>query len=184
MPNTMCPRANLGPSSTAASAARSACGSSPANTLTIARAKWAYGLRASSLIDSSAACIPSCGSVSGFFWSAGEEVLAIGTLEHADAIANLGDIVATPGLDLLFIGPGDLATSMGLKGKQEAREVQAVIAVMETAVLNSSVVLGGVAPTVDAANAMIARTYRALVLGFDSSLLERGVSSALVGIRR
>jgi 4-hydroxy-2-oxoheptanedioate aldolase len=115
---------------------------------------------------------------------ADDEILAIGTLEHADAIGNLQEVVTTPGLDLLFIGPGDLATSMGFKGRPETPEVQAAIAVMETAVRNSAVVLGGVAPTAESANAMIERGYRALVLGFDWSLLQRGITSAIAGIER
>jgi hypothetical protein len=110
--------------------------------------------------------------------------LAIGTIEHANAIDNIGEIVTTPGLDLAFIGPGDLATSMGFKGRPDAPEVQAAIAVLEAAIVNSPVVLGGVAPTADAANSMIARGYRALVLGFDWSLLQRGIASALNGIVR
>ena len=44
---------------------------------------------------------------------ADDEVLAIGTLEHIDAVNTIGDVVSTPGLDVVFIGPGDLATSMG-----------------------------------------------------------------------
>jgi hypothetical protein len=48
----------------------------------------------------------------------------------------------------------------------------------------SNVVLGGVAPTADQANAMMARGYKALVLGFDWSLLQRGIDSVLDGIRR
>lgn len=123
-------------------------------------------------------------SMQEYLAHADDDILAIGTLEHADAIGNLHEIVATPGLDLLFIGPGDLATSMGFKGRPETPEVQAAIAVMETAVRNSPVVLGGVAPTVDAANAMIERGYRALVLGFDWSFLQRGIASTLGGIRR
>jgi 4-hydroxy-2-oxoheptanedioate aldolase len=115
---------------------------------------------------------------------ADDEVLAIGTIEHANAIDNIGEIVTTPGLDLAFIGPGDLATSMGFKGRPDAPEVQAAIAVLEAAIVNSPVVLGGVAPTADAANSMIARGYRALVLGFDWSLLQRGIASALNGIVR
>jgi 4-hydroxy-2-oxoheptanedioate aldolase len=36
-----------------------------------------------------------------------DEVLAIGTIEHIDALKSIGEIVRAPGLDLLFIGPGD-----------------------------------------------------------------------------
>ena len=68
----------------------------------------------------------SCASGKATLWSFGfdtfarlDEVLAIGTFEQIDATANIGDIVPTSELDLLFIGPGDLATSMGFKGRGE-----------------------------------------------------------------
>ncbi|WP_321939533.1 HpcH/HpaI aldolase family protein [Paraburkholderia sp. J8-2] len=115
---------------------------------------------------------------------ADKEVLAIGTIEHVDAIGNIGDIVATPGLDLVFIGPGDLATSMGHRGKTDLPEVQAAIAQLEAPILKSQVLLGGVAPNADLANAMIARGYRAIVVGMDWSLLQRGIASAVDGIHR
>jgi 4-hydroxy-2-oxoheptanedioate aldolase len=113
---------------------------------------------------------------------ANANVLAIGTVEHVDALSNIDEIVGTPGLDLLFIGPGDLATSMGLK--VGAPEVQQVIDELERAIAKSPVMLGGVARSAEMANAMIARGYRALVLGFDWSFLQRGVASALEGIAR
>lgn len=54
---------------------------------------------------------------------ADEEVLAIGTIEHIDAVRSISEVVATPGLDLVFIGPGDLATSMGFKGRTDHPDV-------------------------------------------------------------
>jgi len=115
---------------------------------------------------------------------ADDEVLAIGTIEHIDAIGTIGDVVATPGLDLVFIGPGDLATSMGFKGRADHPDVQAAIKRLEEPIRTSPVMLGGVATTPEQANAMIARGYRALVLGFDWSLLQRGIASAIDGIGR
>ena len=115
---------------------------------------------------------------------ADEEVLAIGTVEHIDALATISDVVATPGLDLVFIGPGDLATSMGLKGRGEDPRVQDATRKLEDAIRGSSVLLGGVAHSVERANEMIARGYRALVVGFDWSLLQKGIAGAIEGIRR
>lgn len=115
---------------------------------------------------------------------ADEEVLAIGTVEHIDALATLSEVVATSGLDLVFIGPGDLATSMGLKGRVDDPTVQEAVRKFEDAIRGSPVLLGGVAHTVDRANEMIARGYRALVLGFDWSLLQRGIAAAIEGVRR
>lgn len=115
---------------------------------------------------------------------ADDEVLSIATIEHVAALETITDVVATPGLDLAFIGPGDLATSMGHRGRADHPEVQAVAGRLEEAIRGSRVVLGGVAPTPDQANAMIARGYRALVVGFDWSLLQRGAAAALAGVSR
>jgi 4-hydroxy-2-oxoheptanedioate aldolase len=50
--------------------------------------------------------------------------------------------------------------------------------------LKSGVPIGGVARTAEAANAMIARGYVALALGFDWSLFQRGIAASLEGIKR
>ena len=113
-----------------------------------------------------------------------DEVLCIATIEHVDALRTIREVVATPGLDLAFIGPGDLATSMGHRGRADHPEVQDVALRFEEAIQGSTVVLGGVAPTAEQANAMIERGYRALVVGFDWSLLQRGIAGAVSGVRR
>lgn len=115
---------------------------------------------------------------------ANDEVLAIGTIEHVDALTSIADVCATPGLDLAFVGPGDLATSMGLKGQPDHPSVQDAIRRFEASIAASPVILGGVAPTAEQANLMIARGYRALVVGFDWSLLQRGIASVVDGIKR
>jgi 4-hydroxy-2-oxoheptanedioate aldolase len=120
----------------------------------------------------------------GYLEAADAEILCVVTIEHVDAAAQIGEIVGVPGIDLAFIGPGDLATSLGLRGRVDHPEVAAAIARAETGILASEVVLGGVARTAEQANAMIERGYRALVLGFDWSLLQRGIDASMEGIRR
>lgn len=44
---------------------------------------------------------------------ANETVLAIAMIETAEAVENLDDILETPGLDAVYIGPSDLAMSLG-----------------------------------------------------------------------
>lgn len=123
-------------------------------------------------------------SMRDYLERADQEVLAIGTIEHIDALRTIREVLATPGLDLVFIGPGDLANSMGLKGQADHPTVHAAIDQLESAILESSVVLGGVAPSTERANEMIARGYRALVVGFDWSLLQRGIASIVDGVKR
>ena len=115
---------------------------------------------------------------------ADDEVLAIGTIEHIDAIGKIDEIVTTPGLDVAFIGPGDLATSMGHRGRVDHPDVQAAMKTLEEAIRPSQVVLGGAATTLEQISAMTKRGYRALVVGFDWSLLENGINAVLSGIPR
>lgn len=50
--------------------------------------------------------------MAAYIEAANEEILSIVTIEHPDAVRNIDEIAAVPGLDLAFIGPGDLAMSL------------------------------------------------------------------------
>ena len=59
--------------------------------------------------------------------------LVIGMIETLDAIAKLDEILAVDGIDVLFIGPGDLSQSMGYLpsvplGHERPQEVQEAVA--------------------------------------------------------
>jgi 4-hydroxy-2-oxoheptanedioate aldolase len=123
-------------------------------------------------------------SMVDYMRAANTDVLAIVTIEHPEAVRSIDEIVSTPGIDLAFIGPGDLATSLGHYGEPDHPEVQAAMTATEAGILRSNVLLGGVARSVDQANRMVDRGYRALVLGFDWSLLQRGAAAALDGLHR
>ena len=83
-----------------------------------------------------------------------------------------------------MIGPCDLATSIGKHGKPDDPEVIALMRRAEEGILKSGVPIGGVARTAEQANAMIARGYRHVSLGFDWALLQRGAAGVLDGIGR
>jgi 4-hydroxy-2-oxoheptanedioate aldolase len=44
---------------------------------------------------------------------ANDEILVVIMIEHVDGIANAEEIISTPGIDAVFIGPNDLLNSMG-----------------------------------------------------------------------
>lgn len=48
-------------------------------------------------------------------------------IETATAVEHVDAIAATPGIDAIFVGPSDLAASMGLLGQQEHPEVVAAV---------------------------------------------------------
>jgi len=53
-----------------------------------------------------------------YFDSADRNMMTIVVIEEASAVANIEEIAATPGIDVLFIGTSDLSFSLGLRGRQ------------------------------------------------------------------
>jgi 4-hydroxy-2-oxoheptanedioate aldolase len=53
---------------------------------------------------------------------ANAEVLALAMIETADGLANVAEIVATPGLDGVYIGPSDLSLALGGKPDQDSQD--------------------------------------------------------------
>jgi 4-hydroxy-2-oxoheptanedioate aldolase len=123
-------------------------------------------------------------SMGDYMASADDDMICMVTIEHVEAVERIDEIMATPGIDVAVIGPGDLATSINKRGLIDDGEVQALIARAEAGILKSGVPIGGVARSVEQANAMIARGYLALALGFDWSLFQRGITASLEGIKR
>lgn len=59
------------------------------------------------------------------YFQAANQALVILGLEGLEALAQLDDILAVPGVDLIFIGPYDLSQNLGLPGQIEHPEVTA-----------------------------------------------------------
>jgi 4-hydroxy-2-oxoheptanedioate aldolase len=123
-------------------------------------------------------------SMADYMASADDDMICMVTIEHVEAVERIDEIMATPGIDVAVIGPGDLATSINRRGLIDDGEVQSLIARAEAGIMKSGVPIGGVARTAEQANAMIARGYLLLALGFDWSLFQRGIAASLEGIRR
>jgi 4-hydroxy-2-oxoheptanedioate aldolase len=123
-------------------------------------------------------------SMRDYMRAANRAVLSIVAVEHIDAVNRIDEIVAAEGIDVIVIGPGDLATSMGLLGQIDHPDVQAAIRAAEKVVLKSGVALGGVAFSSEQANRMIDQGYRSIYFGFDWSMLARGAAAVLDGVRR
>ena len=123
-------------------------------------------------------------SMADYMASADDDIICMITIEHVEAVNRIDEIMATPGIDVAVVGPGDLATSINKRGLTDDPEVTALIARAEEGILKSGVPIGGAARTATQANAMIERGYLALALGFDWSLFQRGIAASLEGIKR
>jgi 4-hydroxy-2-oxoheptanedioate aldolase len=123
-------------------------------------------------------------SMGDYMATADDDMICMITIEHAEAVDRIDEIMATPGIDVAVIGPGDLATSINKRGQIDDPDVQALIKRAEEGILKSGVPIGGAARTAEQANAMIDRGYLVLGLGFDWSLFQRGIADAFKGIKR
>jgi 4-hydroxy-2-oxoheptanedioate aldolase len=123
-------------------------------------------------------------SMADYMAAADDDMICMITIEHVEAVNRIDEIMATPGIDVAVIGPGDLATSIGKRGLIDDPEVQALMTRAEEGILKSGVPIGGVARSAEQANQMIDRGYLVLALGFDWSLFQRGIAASLQGIKR
>ena len=70
----------------------------------------------------------------GYHDSADRNVMVVAVVEQVSALEDIDQIASTPGLDVLFIGTGDMSFSMGLRGQQQdARVEEAARAVLGAA---------------------------------------------------
>ncbi len=60
-----------------------------------------------------------------------ENVVIIAQIEHFEAVNNIEEIIATPGIDGVFIGPYDLSGSMGIPGEYNNLDVVKAIKEVE-----------------------------------------------------
>lgn len=92
-----------------------------------------------------------------------EEMLTLIQFEHIDALAELERIVQTPDLDVLFVGPNDLAQSMGFPGEPGREEVTRIADQAVAIAKAAGVRTGTTAFTPAAAQAALARGFDMVV---------------------
>ena len=91
---------------------------------------------------------------------------AVLLVETADAIANIDDIAAVEGIDLLVPAQFDLSTDLGISGQFDHPDFQAAIAKVEEAAKRHGIPLGNVALAPEQAAGLFAKGYR-VICGFD-----------------
>ncbi len=116
--------------------------------------------------------------------NANRAVIPMVQIEHIDAVKNLDEIVAVPGLGAAMIGPNDLSGSMGLMGQTSHPDV---VAVMETVVhkcREAGLPVGaGLADNPDLLIEWIDKGLNWVVMGVDWLLLMNSAESVLRRIR-
>jgi 2-keto-3-deoxy-L-rhamnonate aldolase RhmA len=119
------------------------------------------------------------------YWKrANEEILVVIQIETATAVAEIEDIVKIPGIDVLFIGPADLSTSLGYLGNPGAPAVQAAMERVEVAAKSQGIALGNITRSWDQARELYKRGYQFLTLCSETALLVQGAQEVLARFTR
>ncbi len=84
------------------------------------------------------------GRLSGaeFCRAANESMIVIVQIEHVDAVANIDEVLAVPGLTAIVIGPNDLAGSLGCMGEPHQPKVREAIELVVGRARRASVPVG------------------------------------------
>ncbi|WP_166980934.1 HpcH/HpaI aldolase family protein [Paramicrobacterium fandaimingii] len=111
--------------------------------------------------------------VEGYLASADDAVSLYVQIETAEAVANAREIAAVHGVDGVFIGPADLAASMGHLGEQGHPEVVDAVetTIRDLTELGVSVGINAFAPA--AASRYLEQGVRFILVAADVSLLAR-----------
>ena len=123
------------------------------------------------------------GMVPDFLTRAHERLCVIAQIESAAALAEVDAIAATEGIDALFIGPGDLAASLGHAGNPTHPDVQRAIDQAFDAIAASGKPAGIFALSTTDAARRIAQGFAFASIGSDIGLLLSGARSQLSQVR-
>ncbi|MFG1928791.1 aldolase/citrate lyase family protein [Cryptosporangium sp. NPDC048952] len=118
--------------------------------------------------------------IEGYLTDGASHVSVLVQIESADAVAAAAEIAAVEGIDGVFVGPSDLAASMGLIGQQTHPEVTA--AVRSTF---AKVIAAGKPVGVNAFDPVVAEEYLTagasfVLVGADVAVLARASESLAV----
>jgi len=117
------------------------------------------------------------GTNAGYLGGADEGITLLVQVESVHALSNLGAIAAVDGVNGVFIGPSDLAASMGLLGQPEHGDVVAAVDAALRTIVESGKPAGVNAFNESRARHYLDRGATFISVGADVTLLARGAQA-------
>lgn len=116
--------------------------------------------------------------------SADRNVTVIVMVEEASALEHVDAMAATPGVDVLFLGTGDLSFSLGLRGRQDDPRLTAAAEAVVTAARRHGKAAGTVVRTPEDASRRIDQGFLFLQGVSELVLMEHGARQFLAPLGR
>lgn len=116
------------------------------------------------------------GAIAEYLARANDEVLLVVQVETATGVRNAFDIAATPGVDVVFVGPGDLSVSLATAPGSDAHRaaIDAILGAADRAGATTGIFAADPAAVADHA----ARGVRFFLLAADVVFLAQGAALA------
>lgn len=119
-----------------------------------------------------------------YYDMADTNILTITMIEDAEGVENIEEICATPGLDLIFVGPGDLSFSLGLRGRYDDPRLQKAIDRIVAAARRHGKVLGRPATTAEDVERYMKQGFRFFMGPTDLDFFAAGALQVLRPLRK
>ncbi|MEO1058364.1 MAG: aldolase/citrate lyase family protein [Actinomycetota bacterium] len=117
------------------------------------------------------------GRVADYHATADAAICVIAMIESSHALANLEEICAVDGIDVAFVGPTDLATSLGRPGAATQPDVVEVVEAAIRRIAAADVVPAVFAGSPELADRYVAAGARLVAAGVDSRVLALGTDA-------
>jgi 2-keto-3-deoxy-L-rhamnonate aldolase RhmA len=115
----------------------------------------------------------------GYFDSADRNIMTVVVIEEAGALECVDEIAATPGVDVIFVGTGDLSFSLGLRGQQQHPRVEAAASTVLAAARRHGKIAGRPAGSTEATRQYIEEGFLFFQAPSDLALFETGAREFL-----
>jgi 4-hydroxy-2-oxoheptanedioate aldolase len=116
------------------------------------------------------------GRIADYHGRANDEICVLVQLETGDAVGRLEEIAGVDGVDGVFIGPSDLAASLGYLGQNAHPDVRALIADACRRARSMKTPIGILAPVDADARAFLEMGFQYVAVGSDVAVLRKAVT--------
>jgi 2-keto-3-deoxy-L-rhamnonate aldolase RhmA len=115
----------------------------------------------------------------GYHDSADRNIVVVVIVEEATALPHIDEIAATPGVDVVFLGTGDLSFSLGLRGHQDHPSIDEAARSVLAATRRHDKIAGRPAGSVEQTRRYIEQGFLFFQAPSDLALLEAGAKQFL-----
>jgi 4-hydroxy-2-oxoheptanedioate aldolase len=103
---------------------------------------------------------------------ANENIMTIVYAETARALDNLDEMLAVPGIDVMWIGPMDLSQALGVTGQPRHPKVLAAVDQIIQASRRAGIAVGTIAADADEAQQLLAKGVQFIGLSSDQAMIK------------